>query len=248
MEQDTMAADPATFVLVHGGWHGGWCWNRVTPLLRAAGHGVWAPTLSGLADRAHLLTPEIGLESHIRDISGLLDYEELERVVLVGHSYAGMVITGAAAAAPEQVGHLVYLDAFVPEAGDSLSGLLSPAREYYYRQQAVTRGQGWRVPPPPVEALGVTEIADVSLLAEKLTDQPLRSFDEPLSQSAPAGIARTYVHCTEGPIAPSFAPFAARAQDHAAWGYHELATGHDAMITAPRALADLLLGLTTGSV
>lgn len=238
-----MTPGKQTFVLVHGGWHGGWCWKRVAPLLHAAGHEVWAPTLSGLADRAHVLTPDIGLESHILDITGLLEFDDLEQVALVGHSYAGMVITGVASRVPDRIRHLVYLDAFVPRAGDSLANLLSPEREYYYRQQAATRGHGWRVPPPPIAALGVTDPADVALLESRLTDQPLRSFDEPLNRDAPEEMARTYIHCTTGPIAPSFAPFAARAKADAAWGYAELATGHDAMVTAPADLATLLLAL-----
>lgn len=232
-----------TFVLVHGGWHGGWSWNRVSPLLRAAGHDVWVPTLTGLADRAHLLTAATDLETHIQDIVGLLEYEELERVVLVGYSYAGMVITGVAALAPQRLSHLVDLDAFVPTEGDTLLGLLPPDRQAFYREQAATRGDGWRVPPPPVAALGVTDLVDLAWLEAKLTDQPLRSFEQPLARNAPAALPRTYIHCIEGPIAASFAPFAARAQAESDWRYHELATGHDAMILAPEALADVLLGV-----
>lgn len=234
-----------TFVLVHGGWHGGWSWSRVSPLLRAAGHHVWVPTLTGLADRAHLLTAEIGLETHIRDIVGLLEYEELERVVLVGHSYAGMVITGVAALAPERLSHLVYLDAFVPTEGDTLLSLLPPDRQAFYREQAATRGDGWRVPPPPVAALGVTNMVDLAWLEAKLTDQPLRSFEQPLARNAPTALPRTYIHCTEGPIAASFAPFASRAQAESGWRYHELATGHDAMILVPEDLTELLLGVAS---
>src|SRR3954453_21148411 len=103
----------ATFVLVHGAWHGGWCWRRVAPLLRVAGHAVYTPTLTGLGERAHLLTREVGLETHIRDTVNVLECEELNDVILVGHSYGGIVITGTAERAPERVGHLVYLDAMV---------------------------------------------------------------------------------------------------------------------------------------
>lgn len=238
-----MTTDTATFVLVHGGWHGGWCWNRVAPLLRAAGHDVWTPTLTGLADRAHALTPETGLETHIRDIVGLLEFEDLREVILVGHSYAGMVITGAAAKASQRIGRLVYLDAFVPRAGDSLMNLLSPEREYFYRTSAVERDGGWYVPPPPIAALGVSDPDDVAWLEARLTYQPLRSFEQPLAEEAPPELPRAYIHCTEGPVVPSFAPFAAQARAAAAWTYAELATGHDAMITEPAALAGLLLEL-----
>ena len=236
-------AGATVFVLVHGGWHGGWCWSRVAPLLQAAGHHVWAPTLTGLADRAHLLTPETGLDTHIDDVAGLLAYEELEHVVLVGHSYAGMVIAGAAAREPERVSRLVYLDAFVPVAGDSVLRLLPAERAEFYRS-AAERGEGWRVPPPPTAALGVTDEEDSAWLESKLTDHPLLSFEQPLPETPPASLPRTYIHCTVGPVAGSFAPFAARAQSEPGWSYHEVATGHDAMITAPETLSDLLLGLS----
>jgi pimeloyl-ACP methyl ester carboxylesterase len=242
-----MATDKAIFVLVHGGWHGGWCWNRVAPLLRAAGHDVWTPTLTGLADRAHALTPETDLRTHIRDIVGLLVFEDLGRVILVGHSYAGMVIAGVAAEAPDRIAHVVYLDAFVPQEGDSLMTLLSPEREFYYRTHAVQRDQIWRVPPPPVDALGVRDAADAVWMQARLTDQPLRSFDQELTTVAPSTLPRTYIHCTEGPIVGSFAPFASRAQTDPSWSYVELATGHDAMIIEPRALAELLLDVVTES-
>jgi pimeloyl-ACP methyl ester carboxylesterase len=229
------------------GWHGGWCWNRVAPLLRAAGHDVWTPTLTGLADRAHALTPETDLRTHIRDIVGLLVFEDLGRVILVGHSYAGMVIAGVAAEAPDRIAHVVYLDAFVPQEGDSLMKLLSPEREFYYRTHAVQRDQIWRVPPPPVDALGVRDAADAVWMQARLTDQPLRSFDQELTTVAPSTLPRTYIHCTEGPIVGSFAPFASRAQTDPSWSYVELATGHDAMIIEPRALAELLLDVVTES-
>jgi pimeloyl-ACP methyl ester carboxylesterase len=230
-------------VLVHGGWHGGWCWQRVSPLLREAGHLVLTPTLTGLADRAHVLTRETGLDTHIADIVSLLDYEDLTDVVLVGHSYAGMVITGVTAAVPERIGRLVYLDAFVPEAGKSLLDLLPPERAAFYTEAAEQNGDGWRVPPPPVAALGVDEPADVTRLGSKLTDQPLLSFTQPLPHASgehPA-ILRTYIHCTEGPIVSLFAPFANAASKDPTWAYHELANGHDAMITEPDGLAALLL-------
>jgi pimeloyl-ACP methyl ester carboxylesterase len=241
-ESKPMETERRTFVLVHGAWHGGWSWRRVAPLLRAAGHDVYTPTLSGLADRAHLLTPETELETHIQDIASLLDYEELEEVILVGHSYAGMVIAGVAAVTPDSIGHLVYLDAFVPGEGDSLVSLLPPDRVAYYQEQAATHGDGWRVPPPPIAVWGITDAADVAWLETRLTDQPLRSFTQPLL-AAPPELPGTYIHCTEGPIVASFAPFATAARADASWSYHELSTGHDAMVTAPRQLAEILMAL-----
>ena len=109
----------ATFVLVHGGWHGGWCWQKVIPFLEAAGHEVYAPTLTGLAERASELSPDVGLDTHIQDIVGLLQEKNLHGVILVGHSYGGMVITGVADRLPGRLAHLVYLDALVPQNGDA---------------------------------------------------------------------------------------------------------------------------------
>lgn len=233
----------STMILVHGGWHGGWCWQRVSPLLRAVGHLVLTPTLTGLADRARVLTPEIGLDTHIADIASLLTYGDLSDVVLVGHSYAGMVITGVAAAIPARIRHVVYLDAFVPQPGNALLDLLPPERAAFYTQAAQEHGDGWRVPPPPVSALGVSDGEDAAWLTALLTDQPLRSFTQPLPEQVESAISlpRTFIHCTEGPIAPSFAPFAEQVRSNPTWSYHELATGHDAMITAPEELARLLV-------
>lgn len=238
-------ADKATFVLVHGGWHGGWCWQYVAPLLRAAGHDVLTPDLTGLGDRAHLLDPRVDLDTHVRDIVDILTSEDLRDVILVGHSYGGMVIAGAADHASDRLAHLVFLDAFVPEDGQSLFDLLRPERRDLYRQGARTQGEGWRVPAPPPQALGITGEVQARWLAAMLTPQPLRTFEQPVRLTNPMGAAfyRTYIHCTSGPLVPSFAPFAARAQVEPGWRYHELATGHDAMLTAPEELAEVLLGL-----
>jgi len=236
------------FVLVHGGWHGAWCWRRVAQLLRAAGHAVYTPTLTGLGERTHLLDPRVGLDTHVRDVTGLLESEDLREVILAGHSYGGMVIAGTADRIADRLAHLVYLDAFVPEDGQSLFDLLPPERRDLYRQAAREHGEGWRVPPPPPQALGVTDEARADWLAAMLTPQPLWTFEQPvrLTNPARATLPRTYVHCTAGPLVPSFAPFANRARAAPGWGYRELATGHDAMLTAPGELAEVLLGLCQG--
>jgi pimeloyl-ACP methyl ester carboxylesterase len=241
-------ADTATFVLVHGGWHGGWCWRHVAPLLRVAGHAVYAPTLTGLGERAHLLDPAVDLDTHVRDVVEFLEGENLREVILVGHSYGGMVIAGAADLTAARLAHLVFLDAFVPEAGQSLFDLLRPERRDLYRQGAREHGEGWRVPPPPPQALGITDEAEAQRLAAMLTPQPLRTFEQPvrLTDTAAAVLSRSYVHCTTGPLAPSFAPFANRTRAAPGWSYHELATGHDAMLTTPGELARVLLGLRQG--
>lgn len=230
-----------TFVLVQGAWHGGWCWKKVVPLLRTAGHEVFMPTLTGLGERVHLLRPEVGLETHIADVLGVLRYEDLQEVVLVGHSYGGMVITGVAAQAAERLAQLVYLDAFVPRDGQCLLDLLPPDLAAAVREQAKVVGDGWRVPPLPLEGFGAMAEADLRWAGAKVGDQPLLAFEQPVRSpaTAGAGLARTYIACTgwQGP----FGPFAEQARTDTTWRYRELDTGHEAMITAPAELATLLL-------
>src|SRR5215203_5818244 len=173
-----------TYVLAHGGWHGGWSWKKVTPLLRAAGHAVATPTLTGLGERAHLLSPEIGLETHVQDILGVLEYEDLAGVVLVGHSSGGMVVMAVADRAPGRVAHLVYLDAFVPQTGQALVDLPPADRRAVFVEQARTAGEGWRVPAPP-ERNGVIDEADLAWVRPRLGPQPLATFTEPLRLTRP---------------------------------------------------------------
>src|SRR5262249_14497470 len=134
-----------TYVLVHGAWHGGWCWKKVTPLLRASGYAVFTPTLTGLGERSHLLSPEVSLHTHIQDVVAVVEYEDLREVMLVGHSYGGMVITGVAERVPARLSQLVYLDAFVPEHGQALLDLHSPDERARFQELARTQGEGWRI-------------------------------------------------------------------------------------------------------
>jgi pimeloyl-ACP methyl ester carboxylesterase len=233
----------AAYVLIHGAWHGGWCWARVAPLLRAAGHEVYTPTLTGLGERAHLLSPSVGLETHVEDVLGVLHYEDLRNVVLVGHSYGGMVITGVAEQAADRLAHLVYLDAFIPGDGQSLFDLMPADRVAAYRGLAASAGEGWRIPAPPVERYGVTAEADLQWAGPRVGPHPLLTMEQPVRCSTGAGAAlpKTYIYCAEF---AAFAPFAEQAQADPAWRYHELPTGHDAMVTMPRQLADLLCEIT----
>ena len=230
----------ATFLLVHGAWHGAWCWDRVTPLLQAAGHRVIAPTLTGLGDLAHLMSPNIGIETHVADVVRPLAADGLRGVVLVGHSYGGFLITAAAHRAPERLSHLVYLDAFVPEDGQSLLELVTPDTRASIESQARAAG-GWRSPPIPVARWGVTAVDDVAWLTSRLVDHPLKTFREPITLAGAApSVLRTYISCTVEQK-PHYVATARRVQAQPGWRYRELPTGHDAMITLPRPLADLLL-------
>ena len=159
---------PATVVCVHGAWHGGWCWGRLEPHLRAAGHEVVAPTLTGLGDRAHLLAPTVGLDTHISDIVATLELRRDRGVILLGHSYAGQVIAGVASARPDLVGGLIYLDAFLPEDGDRAIELQPPRIAGHYRTAVAEAGFGWLIPPRGLDVLGVTDPGDVAWLGPRL--------------------------------------------------------------------------------
>ena len=222
----------ATFVLVHGAWHGGWCWKKVTPLLRAAGHEVLTPTLTGLGERAHLLGPHVDLGTHVQDVAAVLEYEDLNNVVLVGHSYGGMVIAGAAEKAGARLAHLVYLDAFLPEAGKALKD---------YAPLPPTRDDGWRVPPlGPPGAFGVTDERDVAWMTPRLGDHPHKTFTQPAQLAAGriSPSSQTFILCTK---APFFVEAGERAKRRG-FRYRELlSAGHDAMVTKPAELVRMLL-------
>jgi pimeloyl-ACP methyl ester carboxylesterase len=159
----------ATFVIVHGGWGGAWEWRAFAPLLQQAGHEVLRTTLTGLGERVHLASPEISLGTHVRDVVNALFYEDLRDVILVGHSYGGAVVTGAAERVPERLAHLVYVDAFVPEDGQVGHGLLGPEVAADWRERVRTLGDGWRLPSP---FPGVTE---------RHAPAPWRPVEEPLA-------------------------------------------------------------------
>jgi pimeloyl-ACP methyl ester carboxylesterase len=230
-----------TYVLVHGAWHGGWCWAKVARLLRDAAQEVYTPTLTGLGERAHLARPEVDLQTHIQDVVAVLESEELRQVTLVGHSYGGMVITGVAARAATRIGHLVYLDAFVPEAGRSLLDYVGAERAQAMRDAAQAQGEGWKVPSFPPERFGVSSQRDTEWLNKHLVPQPLKTFEQPLPAAGGERLKRTFIYCSGRAMGP-FEQFAERLRDDRKWAFHELKTGHDAMVTAPGELAKILMG------
>ncbi len=245
----------STYVLVHGGWHGAWCWDKVVPLLQAAGHHVYAPTLTGLGEKAALLTPEVGLDTHIQDVVNLIETNDLQHVILVGHSYSGMVTTGVADCVPGRIANLVYLDAAVPHDGQSLTGMV-PFLGTMLRRDANKNGDGWRVSPPREKPrgrgglYGVTEEPDLSLVRANTTPLSLKTFTQPLHITHPdalAAIPHTYIECTgRGVIVALLRRTLLRGSlppTVTGWNWLTIASGHDAMIIAPRALADLLLEL-----
>ncbi|MBY8859861.1 alpha/beta hydrolase [Nocardia sp. CA2R105] len=233
----------ATFVLVHGGGHGGWCYRYVRQLLQRAGHEVYAPTLSGLAERAHLRTAGIGLETHIQDVAALLHYEDLREVILVGHSYGGMVITGAADRAVERIGRIVYLDAANPVNGQSLVDVAGPIIESTRPMGETVDGVELVLLPAPEAPLfyGVTDPQDSAWMAERLTAHPWQCFEDPLdlrNQDALWALPQYHIVCTST-LATRDPELVAKARAHGRlW---DIDTGHDLMITEPQAVADALL-------
>jgi pimeloyl-ACP methyl ester carboxylesterase len=232
----------AVFVLVHGTGHGGWCWHFVTPMLRAAGHDVYTPTLTGLGASSHLLheVNRISLNTHVKDITNVLFYEDLSDVVLVGHSYGGMVITGVAAKELQRLTHLVYLDAYLPLEGENEIALWPPDQKERYSAD-VASGIRFR-PPLQSSMLGITDPKMSKWVQERLTSHPYSTYEDPPASSTPqsASIPRTYIHCTLGPLSSWMEPFARRARK-LNWNVHTMTTGHDVMITHPNELAEILL-------
>jgi pimeloyl-ACP methyl ester carboxylesterase len=233
----------ATFVLVHGSMHGGWCWKKVAPLLRAVGHEVYTPSLTGLGERVHLARPDIDLDTHIADIANLLVFENLTGVVLVGHSYAGAVIAGVADRAPERIAHLVYLDAVVISDGQAVLDLFPPEIRTVRRAQVEAEGDGWRIPPPDPVAWGVTGADDAAWVRAKVVPQPFKTFTQPIRLAHPSALVgpKTLIVCTAAPATDWRDAAVARARAEPSWRYRELPTGHDAMVTMARETADLLL-------
>lgn len=233
----------ATFFLVHGSWHGGWCWKKLTPLLQSSGHAVYAPTLSGLGARSHLVECKLDLFTHITEVANIITYEDLSEVILVGHSYSGMVITGAATQVPERLLMLVYLDAYVPHEGESELDLW-PEEEQIQARIDLEQGRAFRDPVPP-ELLGIKDTEMANWVSSRLTPHPLTTYMDapPPGNELSSELERVYIHCTEGPVAPRTLAFAERAKEMG-WKMRYLATGHDAMLTVPEALADLLLELS----
>jgi pimeloyl-ACP methyl ester carboxylesterase len=233
----------ATFVLVHGSRHGGWCWQRVARALRAEGHEVSCPTLAGAGERAHVAAAGVNLDTHVEDVAAHLFYEDLRDVVLVGHSYAGMVVTGAAERARDRIKHLVYLDALVPRGGESHLDLAGPLAETL-RGFIAGEGEGLVLPAgyrTPAQ-FGVTDPDDAAWVASRLTDQPAGTYEQRLrSADAASGVPRTFVRCLRSEmIAPDIV---ARATDDPAFAYVEIDADHDAMITAPELVAEQLIAV-----
>jgi pimeloyl-ACP methyl ester carboxylesterase len=231
----------ATFLFVPGAWLGGWCWRDVTGPLQASGHTVIAATLTGLGERAHLLTPQIGLHTHVADIVGLVRYRDLGGIILVGHSYGGTVITAVAEQVPEHIRLLVYLDASVPLDGESNNDVVGPEMAAQLRADAQSGGDGWRVPPA---AYVVDRLPDAirPWVQERLTPHPLRSFDEPVELRSEAASALPRAFIRSSTQSALYSRLLDRARE-AGWHCRELSGGHYPMLREPQAVAAALTEL-----
>jgi pimeloyl-ACP methyl ester carboxylesterase len=239
----------ANFVLVHGAWHGGWCWQRVTTALQAQGHRVHALTLTGLGERAHLLSPAITLDTHIDDVISAIEVEELHDVVLAVHSYAGMIGTAVADRIGKHIKHLVYVDAVIPKPGESWSSTQSAATQQQ-RLSAAQASTRFSFPPPDPEVFGLHD-ADHAWVKRRQTPHPGNTYQAPLNFDVHrvAAIPRTFVNCTQ-PALGTIEPSRLRAKDAKFWDgawlpkskIVEIKTGHDPMISEPAALTKILLG------
>jgi len=204
--------------------------------MAAAGHEFFAPSYTGLGERAHLASPKNDLETHVQDVLGVLKFEDLRNVVLIGHSYGGMVATSVADRARERVAQIIYLDAFVPENGQALIDFL-PQRERQRLLDSVETGDGWRVTPNPIPP--DTTAADLAWIARLRMPQSVRCFEQPIHLHAKLTLPRTYIHCIRHADRSPFGQFATRAKSEG-WGLYELDASHSPNITAPDTLMELL--------
>jgi pimeloyl-ACP methyl ester carboxylesterase len=237
----------ATYVLVHGGGHGGWCYQPVARLLRSSGHEVYTPTMTGPGERAHLLDERVDLDRHIEDIAAVLHYEDLSDVILVGHSYGGMVITGAADRAADRVGRLVYLDAATPINGQSLVDVAGPVIEAVRPFGAMVREMELVLLPAPDAGLlyGVNDATDLAWMADRLTGHPWKCFAQPLTltnEEALWAVPQYHIVCTSTLATRDPDLMDKACAEGRLW---DIDTGHDLMITEPQKVADTLLQVAT---
>ncbi|HEY2533496.1 MAG TPA: alpha/beta hydrolase [Xanthobacteraceae bacterium] len=230
---------PYTYVLVHGAWHGGWCWQRVATRLRRAGHTVFTPTLTGLGERAHLQRAGIDIATHITDVVSVIKWERLSDIVLCGHSYGGFVISGVAEQMATAIRSIVFLDSFLPGNGDTIQKTTGPAVQDAVRASLQHGNLG--VPPRSAEAFGVNE-ADRAWVDSLCVPQPIGTFTSPIALSgARETIARkTYIRA-KGYANPAFDHALATVQTDPSWRCYEVPCGHDVMVDMPERLAEILL-------
>ncbi|QBD81297.1 alpha/beta hydrolase [Ktedonosporobacter rubrisoli] len=224
----------ATYVFVAGGGWGGFIWREVASRLRGHGHEAFTPTLTGVGERVHLASPQIDLETHVQDILGVLEYEDLHKVILVGHSYGGTVITAVAERVPERLAQLVYLNGLIPQDGQSAWDVTDPGLRARMQQRVREQGDGWRLLPPPGAPA-------------RITAHPFKPLTQPLTIQNPAAarLPHTFVYCTQIRVKGKLTIDAIAARVRAeGWHFYEVEADHMAMVTAPKAVTDILLEIS----
>src|SRR5262245_56659208 len=229
----------AVFVVAHGAWSSGWAWRKMRPLMRGAGHDIFTPSYTGLGERQHLASRTVNLSLHIEDVVAAIESEDLRDVVIIGHSFGGLVATGVADRARHRVARIIYVDAFVPEDGKSMMDLL-PQRARDATKASCLAGDGWRVPPRamPLD----TPEDDRAWAMPRRAAHPIAAFEEPLRLSGAPLPARAYIYCTRIDGDDRLGPFAALARREG-WPYAEIDASHNPHITAPRELCAVLESL-----
>lgn len=235
---------PKTYVLVHGAWYGGWCWEKVAQALRAQGHTVSTPTCPGLGEQAHLLSRDISLTTFITSITNHILYQGVSDVILVGSGFAGVVISGVADRIPHLIKQLVYVDAMVLASGLSVFDAQPPSITRQRQQQVRMHGKGRAIPVPPVNAYGTLDKETLAWVSWRLTPHPVGTYEEKLVLHHPLGNGRPriYVDCTASPFEP-LVEVKKTLRRQAGWTWMELDSHHDPMITEPQALSQLLAAL-----
>jgi pimeloyl-ACP methyl ester carboxylesterase len=227
----------ATFVVAHGAWSAGWAWKKMRPLMRAKGHELFTPTYTGLGERAHLNSPAVDLETHIKDIVQVLEFEDLRNVMLIGHSYGGMVATGVADRARDRIKALIYLDSFAPKHGQSVLSI-PPDRRDALMAAVKEKGEGWKLPPNPMP--DDTSEADKAWAVPRRMMQSVKTFEQKLDlRHGELTLPRHYIYCKKAPPDDRFRQFLERAKQEG-WGHDEMDASHNPHITAPGALMAIL--------
>ena len=246
---EAAARDRQTFVLVHGAWHGGWCWRDVRQALEDQGHRVFTPTLTGLGEKSHLRSPDVTLNTHIQDVVNLLTWEEITDVVLVGHSYGGVVISGVCDAMKERIKHAVFLDAIVPKDGDTV---LPGGTKEIAEERFGPLIDGYLAPPTQPVSFGIPESMPEALawVRRRVTPQLLGTWITPiqLPNGGSEGLPRTFIYCSDKPALSSVQVARLNGfKDDRSWNYAELPCGHDAMVILPTETANMIEQIAVAS-
>ncbi len=242
-EEQSIPSINSPIVLVHGAWHGAWCWRKLVPLLIAQGLEVYTPTQTGVGEKADLLSKDISLETFIQDITDFLTAHDLHNVVLVGHSFAGISISGVADRMPERISQLVYLDALLLQNGQSVFDIIPPEMVQARRALAQQTSGGVSLPAPEPSVFGVTEAEDAQWVKSQCTPHPLSTYESKmtLTHALGNGLPATYIAVIPHYLATTASREYAKTRSD--WQYLEMGAGHDAMVTSPKALCRLLQDL-----